>query len=337
MDPLSDVLALLKPRSYASGGFGVSGRWAVQFPNYDGIKCYAVISGQGWLSVEHIPDPVQLKAGDCFVLPSGRPFRLATDLTATPVDYRTFLSTAKLTHIPASDGSDDCFIAGGHFTFTRSHARILLDVLPPIVHIQKESDRAALRWCIERMTQEIHKPQPGSSLIAEHVAYMMLIQALRLHLAEGLKGGVGWLFALADKQMSAAITAIHDDPAHRWTLLELARRAGMSRSIFALKFKHKVGTSPMEYLTRWRMLLAADRLTNSRDSISEIAVSLGYESESAFSTAFKRVMGCSPRQYSRGRQPAQPALPSDGTGELAHTGRPDSGADLEAASSRIGA
>jgi hypothetical protein len=144
--------------------------------------------------VVDVPDPVQLKAGDCFVLPSGRPFRLATDLTATPVDFRTFLPTAKRTHTPASDGSDDCFFAGGDFAFTRSHASILLDVLPPIVHIQKESDRVALRWCIERMTQEIHEPQPGGSLIAEHVAYMMLIQALRLHLAEGLKGGVGFFF-----------------------------------------------------------------------------------------------------------------------------------------------
>jgi AraC-like DNA-binding protein len=331
MDPLSDVLALLKPRSYASGGFGVCGKWSVQFPNYDGIKCYAVISGRGWLSVEDVADPVPLKAGDCLVLPSGRPFRLATDLTATPVDVRTFLSTAKLTHIPSSDGSEDCFIAGGHFAFNRSHASILLDVLPRIVHIQKESDRAALRWCIEQMTQEIHDPQPGGSLIAEHVAYMMLIQALRLHLAEGLKGGVGWLFALADKQMSAAITAIHDDPAHHWTLQELAKRAGMSRSIFALKFKQRVGTSPIEYLTRWRMLRAAERLTNSRDSISEIALSLGYESESAFSTAFKRVMGSSPRQHGRGRQPASPF---DSSGELAPIGVPQPGADLGAASSR---
>jgi AraC-like DNA-binding protein len=333
MDPLSDVLALLKPRSYASRGFGVKGKWSVQFPNYDGIKCYAVISGKGWLSVEGIPQPVQLEVGDCLVLPKGRPFRLATDLDVAPIDYRTFLSAAKLTDTPSRDGSDDCFIAGGHFSFTRSHASILLDVLPPIVHIQKESDRAALRWCIERMTQEIHEPQPGGALIAEHVAYMMLIQALRLHLAEGLKGGVGWLFALADKQMSAAITAIHDDPAHHWKLEELAKRAGMSRSIFAVKFKQKVAASPMEYLTRWRMLLAADRLKSSRDSISEISLSIGYESESAFSTAFKRVMGCSPRQYAR-RQ--QSDLPIGGAGVLAHIGRPELRADLGAASSRIG-
>jgi AraC-like DNA-binding protein len=107
--------------------------------------------------------------------------------------------------------------------------------------------------------------------------------------------------------MGAAISAMHEDPAHRWTLQALAQRAGMSRSTFALKFKETVGASPLEYLTHWRMLLAGDRLTNSGDPISVIALSLGYESESAFSTAFKRVMGCSPRQYSRGRDRASPS------------------------------
>jgi AraC-like DNA-binding protein len=104
--------------------------------------------------------------------------------------------------------------------------------------------------------------------------------------------------------MSAAITWMHDDPAHRWTLQELAERVGMSRSIFALRFKKKVGATPMEYLTRWRMLLAGDRLKNSDDSLSVIASSLGYESESAFGKAFRRIMGCSPRQHSRGSSPA---------------------------------
>ena len=128
---------------------------------------------------------------------------------------------------------------------------------------------------------------------------MMLVEVLRLHLAGGLKSKVGWLSALSDKQISAAITSIHDDPAHDWTVEELAQRGAMSRSIFAERFKEIVGSSPIEYLTRWRMLLAADRISNTRDSISEIAQSLGYESASAFTKAFKKVMGCSPRQYCR--------------------------------------
>jgi AraC-like DNA-binding protein len=205
-----------------------------------------------------------------------------------------------------NDGGD-CSGVGGHFTFTGKHASILLGLLPPIVHIQKESDKAAMRWSLNRMMEELRDQQPGGSLVAQQFAYMMLIQALRLHLAEGLSGGIGWLFALADQQMSAAINAMHEAPARRWTLQELAARAGMSRSVFALKFKQTVGSSPMEYLTRWRMLLAGDRLANSNDPISTIALSLGYESESAFSTAFKRVMGCSPRQYTRGCKPAQPS------------------------------
>jgi AraC-like DNA-binding protein len=319
MDPLSDVLSLLKPRSYMSGGFDVGGELSIQFPQHEGIKCYAVVSGQCWLSVEGIPDAVLLTTGDCFLLPRGRSFRLASDLTLTPVDALTIFSKARKNgSIISFNGGGDCFIVGGHFTFTGNHAGILLGVLPPIVHLRKESDKAALRWSLERMMQELREPQPGGFLVAQHLAYTILVQALRLHLAEGLKGGVGWLFALADKQMSAAINAMHDDPAHRWTLQELAERAAMSRSTFALKFKETVGTSPMEYLTRWRMLLAGDRLVNSGDPISVIALSLGYESESAFSTAFKRVMGCSPRQYSRG---ANPASPSHGEPEAARDHR----------------
>src|ERR1700683_3967757 len=95
MDPLSDVLSLLKPRSYSSGGFDVGGELAIQFPRHEGIKCYALVSGHGWLSVEGVAEPVRWESGDCFVLPRGRPFRLATDLTATPIDFRTILSTKR--------------------------------------------------------------------------------------------------------------------------------------------------------------------------------------------------------------------------------------------------
>lgn len=100
--------------------------------------------------------------------------------------------------------------------------------------------------------------------------------------------------------MGAAINAMHAEPARRWTLAALARQAGMSRSSFAVKFKAAVGSSPMDYLARWRMLLAGDKLSSTSLPISAIAASLGYESESAFSTAFKRIMGCPPRAYARG-------------------------------------
>jgi AraC-like DNA-binding protein len=303
MDPLSDVLSLLKPQSFISRGFGVDSDMAIQFPKHQGIKCYAMVSGQCWLSVEGVPDAVLLTAGDCFLLPRGMPFCLATDLSLKPVDFNIVRAARMSDGKVSNNEGGGRYIVGGHFVFTGSHADILLQSLPPIVHIRKESDKAAMRWSLERMKEELRDPQPGGSLIAKQLAYMMLIQALRLHLADGAKGGVGWLFALGDKQMSAAVTSMHDDPGHPWTLRELAERVGMSRSIFALKFKERAGATPMEYLTRWRMLLAGDRLKNSDDSICEIASSLGYESESAFGKAFKRVMGCSPRQYGHGRSP----------------------------------
>lgn len=311
MDPLSDALSLLKPRSYRFGGFDIGGDWAIHFGKHQGIKCYAVASGEGWLSMEGVADAVRLKTGDCFLLPHGRPFRLASDLSLPSIDALSFFPGRQNGGFNVINGGGNGSNVGGHFHLDGDHAGLLLEMLPPIVHLRSESDKAALRWSMERMMQELREPQPGGFLVAQQLAYLMLVQALRLHLREGSKGGVGWLFALADKQMAAAINAMHADTARRWTLQELADTACMSRSSFALKFKETVGTSPLEYLTRWRMLRAGDRLANSSDQVSVIARSLGYESESAFSTAFKRVMGRSPRDYARGRD-TDSALKSDG-------------------------
>ncbi|HEY3988103.1 MAG TPA: AraC family transcriptional regulator [Acidobacteriaceae bacterium] len=299
MDPLSEVLALMKPQIYVSGGFAVRGDVAIRFPKHHGIKCYAMLAGQCWLVVEGVPEPVLLHAGDCFLLPRGFPFRLATDLALEPVLYTdAFARLGMMNEAPGlTEGAR--YIAGGHFALTGGHAAMLLHSLPPIVHIRSESDKAAMRWSLERMREELRDPQPGGSLITQQLAYMMLVQALRLHLTDATNAGPGWLSALSDKHMSIAIASIHNDPGHPWTLQSLAERVGMSRSVFALRFRETVGATPMEYLTRWRMLLAADRLTNSSDGPSAIAQSLGYESESAFGKAFRRVMGCSPRQYTR--------------------------------------
>jgi AraC-like DNA-binding protein len=296
MDPLSDLLSLCKPRSYVSGGFKLTSETAIQWPQHDGIKCYAVVSGQCWLSVEGVREAVLLMAGDCYLLPPGPPFRLATNLSVTPVDYETLNLTQRLDDKAFTGIDDGCYLVGGHFVLTGSCADILMKSLPLIVHIRKESDKAAMRWSLERMNEEVRDPKPASSLIVQQVAFMMLAQALRLHLADGAGTGVGWLFALADKQLNAAITCMHDDPGYPWTLQNLATRVGMSRSSFAHRFKEKVGTTPMEYLTRWRMMLARDRLNNSTDPVIAIASSLGYESESAFGKAFRRIIGCSPRQ-----------------------------------------
>jgi len=304
MDPLSDVLSLLKPQNYMVRGFDVAGPWAVHIGAHEGIKVYALVSGEGWLSVDGVPDPVRMQAGDCLLLPRGRAFTLGTDLSAEPLPIGTAMARGRDGAVSVVGGGGECFGIGGWFSFAGHHAGILLGALPPIVHIRGDADRAALRWALEQMMQEMREPRPGGHLVAQHLAHLLLVQALRLHLAQaGPGGGVGWLFALADPQMSAAIEAMHRDPARRWTLPDLAAQAAMSRSSFAEKFKRAVGASPMEYLTRWRMLLAGERLETSGEPVSAIALSLGYESESAFSTAFKRVMAASPRRYARRRAP----------------------------------
>ena len=308
MDPLSDVLLLLKPVNYRAGGFDLGGNFAIKFPKHESIKCYAVVSGECWLSVEGVPDAVRLSAGDCFVLPRARPSCLASDLMLTPIDAPTVFPFPLNGRIASYNGGGDCLLVGGNFIVVGKPADILFAELPPIVHIRKESDKATMRWSLEQLREELRDPQPGNFLVAQQLAYTMLVQGLRLHLAEGLRGRIGWLFALSDKQMSVAITSIHDEPAHDWTVEELGQRAGMSRSTFALRFKETVGVSPMGYLTRWRMLLAGHRMANTSDSISEVAQSLGYDSASAFTKAFKKIMGCSPRQYSRGQNSVLPAL-----------------------------
>ena len=300
LDPLSDVLSLLKPRNYMSAGFDAGGDWSIQFPDQQkSIKTGAIVSGACWLSVEGVAEPVYLETGDCFLLPSGRPFRMASHLSVPPVPAAEIFAAVSTGGMVTHKGGGDVCLVSSRFALAGHHADMLLALLPPIIHIQSDDDQAGLRWLVEHMVQELRDQRPGGFLVAQHLAHMMLVQALRLHLAEGAKGGIGWLFALADKQIGPVISAIHANPARHWSLQTLAEQAGMSRSTFALKFKETVGTSAIDYLTRWRIVLASDRLVNSDDPISVIAFSLGYASESAFSTAFKRLKGCPPRHYSR--------------------------------------
>ncbi len=303
MDPLSEVLSLLKPQSYMFGGFELRGAWSLKFAAPDAIKCYVLVSGSCWLSVEGFDD-MRLEPGDGILLARGVPFRIASDLKLPSVDVEAVFP-AKLEGevISYGDGEGEgCSGIGGHFDLAGEHAETLLGMLPPVVHLHQPADRAALHWMVERMLAELRVPQPGGYVIAQHLADMMLAQALRLHLAEEADASVGWLFALADKRMGAAIAAMHQEPARDWTLESLAKHVGMSRTAFALKFKEKVGDSTMTYLTRWRMLRAADRLTHTDEAIGAVARSVGYESESAFSAAFKRVMGCSPSRYGAGNR-----------------------------------
>jgi AraC-like DNA-binding protein len=290
-----------------SGGIDAGGEWAIQFEDDGSFRCLAIISGHCWLAMEGVNDPVRLSAGDFIVLPHGRSFRVASDLNIAPVDLLSVIKAPLNGNILCWQGGGGCLALSALFTFDGDDASLLLGALPPLVHIRKQTDRAAMRWYLERMMKVIREPQPGGLLLTEHLAQMMLIEVLGLYMAGAGTAGIGWFFALKDKQLCAAMGAMHADPGHRWTVQRLAERAGMSRSAFALRFKQKVGTSAIDYLTHWRMLRAAEMLVNSRESVSAIALALGYESVSSFGFAFKREMGCSPRQFCRARAATLPA------------------------------
>jgi AraC-like DNA-binding protein len=299
MDPLSDVLALLKPKSYVSLGLDAGRDWAIDFPPPQGIKFNAVLSGGCWLEVDGVAEPVRLEEGDCFLLTQSRSFRMTSDRSLEPIPADDIYAHAK-DGVAVCNGGGAFFLVGSRFGFSGAGADLLVGILPPVVHIREHSDQASvLRFAIDQMARELRGRHPGGFLMTEHLAHIMLMQILRLYLAAPDTDGTGWLFALADRQIGTAIGAMHAEPARRWTLQQLAAMAGMSRSSFAERFKQKVGAAPMDYLTRWRMMLAGERLANSSEPIGTIALSLGYESESAFSTAFKRVMARSPRQYGR--------------------------------------
>ncbi len=302
MDPLSDVLSLLRVQASWSGGFDHGGDWALAFGPCEGMRFYAVISGNGWLAVDGVPRAAQLAPGDFVLLPRGRPFRVARDLAFEPADPTASYDGRNDGGVAVFNGGGHFFGVGGEFALTGRQADVWLGVLPPIVHIREEADKAVLHASIERMRQELRDPQPGGVFVARQLATLLLVESIRLHLAhEGRNGGVGWLVALSDKQMAAAIGAMHDKPGDPWTVQSLAARAGMSRTTFAVRFKERVGLSPLEYLTRWRMAVACDQLVRSSAPIAEIGEAMGYDSQSAFSLAFKRVMGRSPAQYGRGR------------------------------------
>ena len=296
MDPLSDVISLLEPRRYLVGGFEAGGEWSIRFDPFEGIKCYAVTAGACWLAVEGAGEPVLLEQGDCFLLPRGRPFRVASDLALPADDWKRHFLGSRDGELVKLNDSRGVTVLGGHFQLGGPQLEMLLGMLPPIVHLQSETDRETLRWAFDRMRQELLDPKPGGFLIVQQLAYMIFVQALRLHLDK--REGVSWLFALSDKHVGAAIAAMHREPARRWTVAALALEVGMSRSGFAARFGQLVGDGPIEYLTRWRMLLAGRRLSRG-EPIGVIARSLGYESESAFRTAYKREVGFPPRHHAR--------------------------------------
>ncbi|GGT03946.1 AraC family transcriptional regulator [Streptomyces chromofuscus] len=299
MDPLEDVLALLDTRSHLSTSLMAGGRWAVRFEAPPGVKFNAVRRGSCVLEVEGIDEPIALSVGDCYLLTRPRRFTLRSGpgvaaVAAGPLFARAVDGVAR-----AGDG-DDVLLVGGRFSFGSRAQELLLDTLPPVIHVPAGTPQAGtVQWALTAIEDELTRRPVGSTLVAEHLAVVMLVHVLRLHLTREPHAVSGWLGGLTDPAVSAALTAMHEDPTRPWTVAELARSGAVSRSTLAARFKSTVGQGPLEYLTRWRIELAARHLRQSTETVAAIAHSVGYGSESALSVAFKRVTGLSPREYRR--------------------------------------
>ncbi|MEH1164011.1 AraC family transcriptional regulator [Micromonospora sp. CPCC 205539] len=295
MDPLSHVLALSNIEGAVCAELRAGGDWTIAFRGQMHVKFGVVLSGSCWLSVEGVEAPLRLRQGDCYLVVGGRDYRLASDPGRMPAVRSEEIWSAD-EHVGYCGVGHDATLVGGRLHFDRANAELLLNALPPVVHLRADTDSSGvLRATIQLMTYESAAPRPGQTLMLDHLARIILLQGLRAH--AGSAGASAHLPALLDPGVDAALTMMHDDVARNWSVDELARAARMSRSGFAERFKALVGESPARYLLSLRMHSAKQILLKSDRTVSSVAAELGYASEAAFSTAFKRVMGASPRDY----------------------------------------
>jgi len=158
MDPLSDVLSIIKTRHHVSGALDASGAWCVDFPKFDGVRFYAVVRGGGWLAVEGVPNPIRVQEGECFLFPNGQAFRAGSDLSLSPLDGFTIFQNVLEQGVITLNGGGEMFGISGLFTTDSDYASLLLGILPPVFLVHSAEDRAVLRWTIERLRHELTLP-----------------------------------------------------------------------------------------------------------------------------------------------------------------------------------
>ena len=309
IDPLSDVLMLLRPRRQAAGAVDFGGDWSVRVPATRGVRCYAVGRGDCWIEVEDFNGAVHLVRDDCVLLASGRAFRIGSASDAGLIG-RFDPAVLSRDGISRVNGGAACFLIGGHFLLDIAHEQLLSSALPPLVVVQDQGQRDALGAVIKGLWLELETAQPGGRLVIDHLNQMMLIFALRLCVSSNIQRPTGWLSALADKRLSRALGAIHGSPEKPWTLQALAGEAGMSRTVFAGCFKALVGFTPVAYLYQWRMAIAVYSLRASNMPVSQVAVAVGYGSATSLSTAFRKAFGVAPRDFARTLHEAEQSVES---------------------------
>lgn len=300
-DLLSATLATMKLAALNITTIEAGGRWAMNLPAAPVMRLHAVLQGECWLAVVGHKKKYHFRTGDCFLLPHAKPLVLASDLSVKgrqPLSRLIHSAENGVVSLVCNEGRD-FFAAGSAFQLEGHFQDLVFSRLPSVIHVPGDVDHAALlRWAIERFGVEVRNTRPGRALMLNHLAPIMLLQVLRSYLATA-EGDRNWLAALAEPRLSRALTAMQTAPARRWSLAGLAKAAGLSRAGFALSFKKWIGVTPIEYLTQWRIQLACELLLDEGRRIAEVAVEVGYESESAFSAAFTRIVGQRPGSYRR--------------------------------------
>jgi AraC-like DNA-binding protein len=300
VDPLSEVIALLRPRTVFAKGISGAGAWAVRYAEFGQPSFCTVIEGRCRLAVDGEP-AVTLAAGDFVLLPATPGFTLSSLEPATPVHVDPKLTpapTGEVRHGRRS-GPPDVRLLGGGFLFDSPDSALLVSLLPAMLHL-REAQR--LSTLVDFLGAESREERPGRDLVLSRLVEVMLIETLRSALGEGTPPGL--LRGLGDARLAIAIRAMHGDPARPWTIAELAATAALSRSAFFDRFTRAVGLPPMEYLLAWRMAIAKDLLRSGRTALAEVAERVGYGSASTFSTAFSRHVGHAPGRFARAARAA---------------------------------
>jgi len=314
LDPITDIFRTMHVTAFGQHRLEASAPWgliqegrAEEKATPSGKKIsptdlahFAMLSrGNCWLSVEGIPEPIPLTGGDCILLARGTSFVLRDSLKTRP--KRHFREVA------ARDGSNVAHYGGGgapttivcgSLSFDRASLRPITQLLPSFILIKADQAHTlALHNTMQALAAEMAEQAPGSEVVATRLGEVLFIQALRAHIASVPERNKGWLRAIFDSQMGTALSAIHDSVKTPWTVESLAAAAGMSRSAFAARFKALLGQTPLEYVTEWRMQKAMQLLEQRDKKLIDVARLVGYESDAAFSKAFKRVVGANPGEY----------------------------------------
>jgi len=298
-DPASEVLAALGARSVRGTGLEAAGDWSLSFDGRARLKFIAVIRGQCWLMLPDRP-PQTLAAGDVLLI-SNTHYTVASSPEIEPADGMPLYATQGQ-DVVRLGAADETAMIGGGSGFADGSAAFVLDALPTFLRVDRASPAAeAVATTLKALRAEVSSPGLGGALVAERLADILIIAAVRAFVADSPATSIGWITALADPKIGWALRLLHGDVARRWTVPMLASEVGMSRSAFAERFVARVGRPPLDYLTRWRMVLA-ERELDEGQSVLSAATAVGYTSQSAFSQAFKRAFGRTPR--SRERSPS---------------------------------